>query len=201
MTEEITDVALLAAWRAGNPAAGELLFVRHFPRVYRFFETKYPSEADELVQATFLACVGAKERFHERSTFRAYLFTVARNVLYRAIEHRVRALDRIDFDISSVEDLVPTPGTHIDNRRERVRLLAALRALPVDAQMLLELHYWQGMAIDELAEIFAAPAVTIRSRLHRARAALRERMAAAVEPGTGGETLEDFDRWATALTA
>jgi RNA polymerase sigma-70 factor (ECF subfamily) len=200
MSDQSSDLALLGAWRSGNAGAGELLFARHFRAVYRFFETKYPSDVDELVQATFLACVGAKHRFHEGSSFRAYLFTVARHELYRVIGERQRALGRIDFAVSSIEELVPTPGTRMDGRRERVRLLEALRSMPVDVQMLLELHYWQGVGIGELAAIFEAPEVTIRSRLHRARAAVRERMARDVDvAGEIGETLEDFDVWARNL--
>lgn len=195
MTDD--EDVLLAEWRAGNAGAGELLFIRHFRPVYRFFETKFPAEADELTQATFLACVGAKPRLTKGSSFRAYLFTVARHTLYRAIGDRQRALGRIDFEVSSIEQLSPTPGTRIDVRRERVRLLDALRAMPVDVQMLLELHYWQGVRIGELAEIFDATEVAIRSRLHRARAALRERMAKERDvAGKLGETLEDFDVWA-----
>ena len=200
MIVEPTDLALLTAWRNGDGAAGELLFVRHFRALYRFFETKFSAEADELVQATFLACVRAKERFHEGSSFRAYLFTVARHELYRVVEERQRARGRIDFGVSSVAELVPTPGTRLDVRHERVRLLEALRALPVDVQMLLELHYWQEVGIRELAAIFDAQEVTIRSRLHRARAALREVMAAQPETASRiGETLEDFDAWARSL--
>jgi RNA polymerase sigma-70 factor (ECF subfamily) len=197
MSDHVDDVVLLGEWRAGNAGAGELLFLRHFRPVYRFFETKFPADADELVQATFLACVGAKHRLIEGSSFRAYLFTIARHTLYRAITDRQRALGRIDFEVSSIEALVPTPGTRIDVRRERARLLEALRAMPVDVQMLLELHYWQGVRIGELAVIFEATEVAIRSRLHRARAGLRARMATKVDvAGKIGETLEDFDVWA-----
>jgi RNA polymerase sigma-70 factor (ECF subfamily) len=196
MSDERTDLSLLAAWQGGDARAGETLFVRHFRAVYRFFETKYPTEADELVQATFLACVGAKARFHEDSSFRAYLFTVARHELYRVIRERHRAMDNINFEISSIAELAATPGTRMDDRRDRVRLLAALQSLPVDVQMLLELHYWQGVSIGELAAIFESKEVTIRSRLHRARAALRELMAREPEIATKiGETLEDFDAW------
>jgi RNA polymerase sigma-70 factor (ECF subfamily) len=197
MSDERSDLELLTAWRSGVAAAGETLFVRHFRALYRFFETKYPSEADELVQATFLACVGAKQRFHEGSSFRAYLFAVARYQLYRFIRERQRALGEIDFAVSSIAELVATPGTRMDGKRQHAQLLDALRSLPVDVQMLLELHYWQGLSIGELASIFDTPEVTIRSRLHRARAALRELMAKHKELATAiGETLEDFDVWA-----
>jgi len=197
MNDARTDLELLTAWRNGNAADGELLFIRHFRALYRFFETKYPSEADELVQATLVACIGAKHRFHEGSSFRAYLFTVARHELYRVIRERQRALGQIDFSISSIAELVATPGTRMDGQRQRAQLLDALRSLPVDVQMLLELHYWQGVSIGELAAIFDAPEVTIRSRLCRARAALRELMAkhADLAPAIG-VSLEDFDVWA-----
>lgn len=197
MTAQRSDLELLLAWRNGNATDGELLFIRHFRALYRFFETKYPSEADELVQATLLACIGAKHRFHEGSSFRAYLFTVARHELYRVIRERQHAIQQIDFGISSIAELVNTPGTHIDNNRQRAQLLAALRSLPVDVQMLLELHYWQGVSIGELADIFDAPQVTIRSRLHRARTALRELMSKHKDLAPSlGKTLEDFDVWA-----
>jgi len=53
-------------------------------------------------------------------------------------------------------------------------VVAALRRLPLEQQTLLELHYVQDVAIAELSEVFDAPPVTIRSRLHRARRQLRD---------------------------
>jgi RNA polymerase sigma-70 factor (ECF subfamily) len=73
--------------------------------------------------------------------------------------------------------------------------------LPVDQQMLLEMHYWEGVEIGELAELFGSPAVTVRSRLHRARNALRDRMVR--EPDAlraVGDTLESLDAWARSLS-
>jgi hypothetical protein len=69
-------------------------------------------------------------------------------------------------------------------------LLAALRNLPVEQQMILELHYWEGIEIGALAEILQSPAVTIRSRLHRARIAPRDRMLREPDTAKVAETLE-----------
>jgi len=55
------DATLLARWRDGDRGAGEALFARHFDCVFGFFETKCEAEADELTQATFLACLRARE--------------------------------------------------------------------------------------------------------------------------------------------
>ncbi|MGH8311590.1 MAG: RNA polymerase sigma factor, partial [Steroidobacteraceae bacterium] len=179
---------------------GQALFARHFRRIYRFFETKCPSEADELVQGTFLACVRAKDQFRGDSSFATYLFTVARHELYRVLANKKREGARIDFEVSSVAELAPTPRTKIAGHEDRVRLLHALRDLPVDQQILLELHYWESVDIGDLAAIFDSPAVTIRSRLHRARNALRDRMLHEPDAGAAiGDTLESLDAWARSL--
>jgi len=51
------DLVMLDRWRAGDSAAGNALFHRHFEAVYRFFERKTDGDIDDLVQETFLACL------------------------------------------------------------------------------------------------------------------------------------------------
>jgi RNA polymerase sigma factor (sigma-70 family) len=199
VTDERSDMDLLLAWRAGDTAAGQVLFKRHFRKVYRFFETKCGAEADELVQATFLACVRAKDQFRGESSFATYLFTVARHELYRVLSERRRDLGRLNFQVSSIAELAPTPRTRIAAHEDRRRLLDALRDLPLEQQVLLELHYWEGVEINALAEIFESPAVTIRSRLHRARQALRERMLRDADAPAAANDLESLDAWARSL--
>jgi RNA polymerase sigma-70 factor (ECF subfamily) len=191
---------LLAQWRAGDAEAGQALFERHFDSIYGFFETKCPTEADELVQATFLACLRAKEQFRGDSSFRTYLFTIARNELYRVLRTRQRKGAQVDLALSSIAELVSTPGTRMARNQEHRHLLEALRRLPVEQQTLLELHYWEDLEIAELAKVFDAPAATIRTRLHRARKALRELVEHAAPP-RALETLETMDAWAKGLQA
>src|SRR5690348_15253612 len=94
------DIALLEQWRNGDPSAGEALFQRHFDSIYGFFETKCETEADELVQATFTACLRARDQFRKESSFRTYLFTIARHELYRVLRNKQRAGERFDFEAS-----------------------------------------------------------------------------------------------------
>jgi RNA polymerase sigma factor (sigma-70 family) len=195
---EPTDLDLLAQWRADDAEAGQALFERHFDRIYGFFETKCPAEADELVQATFLACLRAKDQFRGDSSFRTYLFTIARNELYRVLRTRLRKGTQVDFALSSIAELVSTPGTKLARNQEHRHLLEALRRLPVEQQTLLELHYWEELEIAELAKIFDAPAATIRTRLHRARKALRDLVEHAAPP-QALQTLETMDAWARGL--
>lgn len=197
MTQD-TDTALLTRWRAGDTGAGEELFQRHFDSIYGFFETKCSAEADELTQSTFLACLGAKDQFRAESSFRTYLFTIARHELYRLLRTRQRRDAKLDFELSSIAELVSTPATRLARNQEHRQLIETLQRLPVEQQTLLELHYWEGMGIADLAAVFESPEATIRTRLHRARKALRDALEKSA-PAEALASLETMDDWAKQL--
>ncbi|HFE45477.1 MAG TPA: RNA polymerase subunit sigma-70, partial [Nannocystis exedens] len=72
------DFALLDAWRDGDLDAGSRLFDRHFESIHRFLRNKVGDETDEVMQRTLLACVESRDRFRRASSFRTFLFGVAR---------------------------------------------------------------------------------------------------------------------------
>src|SRR6476619_1575545 len=76
------DLILLDRWCAGDRVAGNLLFRRHFEALCRFFEHKTDGDIDDLVQETFLACLRGRETFRRQSSFRTYLFAIARHTLF-----------------------------------------------------------------------------------------------------------------------
>jgi RNA polymerase sigma-70 factor (ECF subfamily) len=189
------DLLLYDQWRDGDNSAGQQLLQRHFDSIYRFFETKCEAEADELTQATFTACVRSKEQFRKQSSFRTYLFMIARHELYRLLRQRSRLAEKIDFDATSVAEIVTTPGSRLARQEEHRRLLAVLQDLPVEQQTLLELHYWEDMDIAQLAEVFDIAEGAVRTRLTRARKALKERLETRGAPPKALETLETMDEW------
>jgi len=168
------DAQLLRAWADGDDRAGASLFRRHFDALYRFFRTKAPDHYEDLIQTTMLECVRSKERFRGDAPFRAFLFGVARHCLLHHFRSRFR--DRLDFDASSssVADLDPRPSTLAARNAEHHRLLEAMRSIPVDLQVVLELHYWEDMGTKDLSTALEIPQGTVKSRLRRAREALRE---------------------------
>jgi RNA polymerase sigma-70 factor (ECF subfamily) len=168
------DRELLDRWRAGESGAGQELFERHFEAVYRFFDTKCSGDIDDLVQRTFLACLKARDKFRGDASFRTFLFGIARYELYQHYRTQRRDGARIDPLVSSVAEIVTTPRSRMARDEAHRRVLAAMTQLPVDTQMLLELHYREDLDIAELAAVFEAPPATIRTRLHRGRRALRE---------------------------
>ncbi len=85
------DLALVVAWQNGDQWVGACLFERHFDTILRFFRNKVHGPAqDDLLQQTFLRCVENAASFRRASSFRTYLFGIARNVL---LEH-LRASSR-----------------------------------------------------------------------------------------------------------
>ena len=173
MLPAVTDEELLEAWGNGDDGAGEALYRRHFESLYRFFRTKAPGDYEDLIQITMMECVRSKSKFRGDSTFRAFLFGVARNCLLHHFRSRFR--DRLDFDASrsSVADLDPRPSTMAARNAEQARVIEAMRHIPVDLQMVLELHYWEELSTRELAQTLDIPQGTVKSRLRRAREALR----------------------------
>src|SRR5690349_16938971 len=125
------DLELLEKWRGGDAAAGEALFARFFDSLVGFFATKVGAGADVRVQRTLLQCVRAKDQFQAKSTFRTYLFTVARNELYMFLRSRHRD-ERLDFGITSIQEIITTPGTQLARDAERRRVVEVMRTLPVE---------------------------------------------------------------------
>jgi RNA polymerase sigma-70 factor (ECF subfamily) len=191
------DLALFDRWCSGDRAAGNELFLRHFEAVYRFFEHKTDGEIDDLVQETFLACLHGREKFRRQSSFRTYLFAIARHMLFGYWRRRANKLEVLDFNEISVESLSTSLGTRVAKKQDRAALLAALRALPLDQQILLEMFYWEELEREQLAEVFEVAGATIGSRLFRARQALQEKLGTAT--AVQGEYVEDFDSWARQL--
>ncbi len=188
---------LVEAWRGGDKSAGAQLFDRHYPSVARFFRNKVGAHSSDLIQATFLACFEGLDRM--RSTnFRSYLFAIACNLLRKHYRSNSRA--RIDFGTVSVHDLDPSPSAVIVANAQHQQLLTALRRIPLDSQVVLELFYWESMTAVEIGETLDIPVGTAKTRIRRARQLLQQQMTALDRDGVGSQcTLEDLDAWASQL--
>jgi RNA polymerase sigma-70 factor (ECF subfamily) len=173
---EPTDGELLERWRKKDSESGEVLFERYYNMMERFFVNKVPSAVQDLVQETFMRCVQNRERIKDNNQFRLYIFGIAYNVLKAHLRERYRGAHQLDVDEVSVRGLEPGPVTLVVERREHRLLLEALRDLPIEDQAMLELHYWEDLTTDEIAEVLGIPVGTARGRLQRARGRLGELM-------------------------
>jgi RNA polymerase sigma-70 factor (ECF subfamily) len=223
------DAALLQAWQAGDRDAGNRLVDRHFDAITRFFRNKVCAEDDvaELVGQTFLGCTSGKDRFRGDASVRQYLYAIAQNVLRKYIRARYkRQSEHLDFAAVCVQDLAPASlSSIVAHKREAQSLVQALREIPVEDQVVLELMYFEGLSGSELAGVLGLPEGTVRGRLARGKQRLRERVAAllarapaaarsaspaghgAVTPGKAGQLdhldqldqLDQLDHWALEL--
>ena len=168
------DIELLEAWKNGDREAGEQLFERYYSNVYRFFRHKLEDDVSDLVQQTFFALIEGIDRVRESASFRSYLFGIAHNLFRAHLRHQYRHDPALDLAEVSVVALAPGPSTMYAQRQEQRLLLEALRRIPIELQVLLELRYWESMKTQEIAEVLAIPHPTVRSRLRRAHELLEE---------------------------
>ncbi len=167
-----SDEHLLSAWKRGDSTAGETLFGRHGPSLCRFFQSKIGDDVEDLVQQTFLQCLDTRER--DIHHFRAYLFAIARNRL----RDRLCSITRrpVDLDTECVAQLGTSLSQRFARNQAEQHMLVAIRNLTVDAQITLELTYWEGLPAPQVAEVLGVSEHTVRSRLARAREHLRAQM-------------------------
>jgi RNA polymerase sigma factor (sigma-70 family) len=171
----VDDREELRAWSRGDKAAGDALILRHFDPICRFFRSKLGDDVEDLIQRTFLELLEVAGR-SEIENVRAMLFTIAHRRLldhlrtvYRAPAERVTSL--------SVADLGTSPSRAAGRSEEERLLHEALRRISLEHQVVLELAYWEDLNGPEIAQVLAIAENTVRSRLARAREALREQLA------------------------
>lgn len=190
------DAELLERWRDGDAAAGNQLFQRCFAPIYRFFVNKTRSLADteELTQNTFVALMSARDGFLGKSAFLTYALGIANNVL----KHYYRDLARVTADVdpltSSIVALGAGAQTQLECAEIQRQLLAALREIPAEFQIVLELYYVEALDPAAIGEAIGAPTNTVRSRIQRGRDHLRAKLAELAAGGPAAPQLDD-DAW------
>jgi RNA polymerase sigma-70 factor (ECF subfamily) len=163
----------MAAVREGRRDAFATIFERHRASIWAFFRrrTPDPEAAAELTQDVFVAVLEAAPRYEARGAFRSYLFGVACNVL-SAWQRRTGPA----ASFSSLTDLDPPAAASDPDAVLWVR--RALASLdPIDRDILM-LREYEALKYDEIAVVLGLPINTVRSRLFRARLALKEKLEA-----------------------
>lgn len=179
--EHDPDLSLLEAWRGGDDAAGSKLLRQYLQPLRRFFANKAAADdLEDLIQQTMLGCVRGSERFRGDARFKTYLFTIARRTLayhHRGKRNKDGRNDELDLDAVSVRQLVPGPSSIVAKNRRHQLMVDALRAIPLDDQIMLELYYWEAMTAAQIAETYGMGVPAVRGRLKKAKAAFEKALA------------------------
>ena len=179
MTDTREDLVLLEAWRGGDAHAGDELLRRHFVSVYRFFDANLGgaqtgSDSEELTQKTFEACIAGRDLV--RTDFRAYLFGIARRQLMREWERRRARGDTVTPSQAGIRDVRTSPSAAVARLDQQQLFVRALELLPLEFKAVLERFYWEEKTIPEIADDLGIAKGTVKSRLFRAKAMLKERL-------------------------
>lgn len=198
--DTMTDIELLDAWKANDQRAGAALFKRYYENIARFFGYRVGPDCDDLVQETFLGLLTRYEHFRGDSSFRCYLFGIARNQLLQYIRDRVRDRERFDPGETSLAAMDPSPTLLLRVKDDQKLLLAALRRLPIDVQIMLELHYWEKMKIKDIARVLEKNENTVKIQMKRGREKLDAEMEALAESKAQLQTtISGLSKWAAQL--
>ncbi len=186
------DLELLHAWRDGDRGAGNQLLRRHFAALHRFFASKVADDAEDLIQNTLLACVTYVDKLAAAASFKAYLFTIAANQLYAHLRRREGS--PLDFTAVSAVELGLSPSGVVAQREAELRLSVALRRLPLELQIVLELGYWEDLDTREIAEVLELPHGTAKSKIRKAKQLLALELGRAA-PLDAPASDDELGRW------
>ena len=164
----MTDEQLMLDFQRGSKEAFTELFARYRQPIYGYFRRRLAdaARAEELAQDTFLAVLKAVARYEPRALFRTYLYGIA--MFQLAAERRKAAHREACLDASTVDP--PAAG----NTEGAVAVRQALAKLASDEREVLILREYEQLSYAEIAALQRVPVNTVRSRLFRARMALRE---------------------------
>lgn len=189
MTTHDPDHALMARYCAGDLLAFKELYQRHSQGVYQFIAWRAPRRewVDEIVQDSWAALHEARASYQPLAGFRTWLYQIARNRLIDLVRQKQVLLasemsasgldDESAFDaLADREHESITPDAALDKKRQNAALHAAIRSLPGEQKEALVLQQFNGLSLDEIAEITAVPVETVKSRLRYAMQKLRSQL-------------------------
>jgi RNA polymerase sigma-70 factor (ECF subfamily) len=191
------DVSVLDRLRAGDTGALEMLMSEYAPRMFRlaFGITRNSADAEEVVQDVFYTVFTRHESFEGRSALTTWIYRITAN---KAINKRRGKRHELETSLETMlEASLPTylPDGHREGPREFVRadwsatpereamsaearavVGRAIEQLPANYRAVLVLRDVEELSSEEVAEILGESVASVKSRLHRARMALREQL-------------------------
>ncbi len=177
-----SDGELMQHIRERSREAFEQLYDRHARLVYSFAARISGNEtlASEIVQLVFVRLWTTNAEYDSgKGAFASWLITVTRHIAIDVVRK-----ERRHQSLISIEELKESPAdTHFDSPEpallhsaERSVIAAAARRLSEPQQRIIELLYWKGYTLQEIAKMGGEPVGTVKSRLHQALKTLRRHL-------------------------
>lgn len=169
---EMGDADLMELVRAGRKEAFECLVRRHQQPLLNFFcRMGAYTDAEDLVQETFVRLFGYRDRYRPSAKFTTFLYTIARHAwldLLRKSKKREALQERMRIEADPAHD------GGMGRARLSMDTQAALRRLPEKLRSVVVLSFYQGLRYEEIAGVLNIPAGTVKSRMFIALDRLKE---------------------------
>ena len=181
------EQSLIDRCKKGDIASFDLL-VRHYEkRVFNFAYRLSGNQADaeDVAQEAFIRVFNSIATFRGDANFSTWVFKIVTNVYLderkRSKAHQTMPLDEyieLEEDTVSrqIEDTGPTPDVIVQERERDQILQNAIQCLPEYQRAMVVLYHTHSKTYEEIAEIMNLPIGTVKSRLNRARLALKEKL-------------------------
>lgn len=160
--------------------------IPHMDALYNFALrlTGDSDDADDLLQETFLRAYRFFDKFEQGTNCKAWLFRIMKNIYINSYQKKIKQPIKVDYE--EVDDLYEnakpssTDDAHLD-RDQFENLLDdevsdAISSLPEDFRTVIILSDIEGFTYEEIADFIDCPIGTVRSRLHRARKMLQQKL-------------------------
>jgi len=185
------DAGLVQALRQGEPAAAEQLVNTYGDRVYRLAIriTGLNEDAEEVAQDALWTAARKIQMFKGDAAFGSWLYRITANAAYEKLRARrgrppelpweqlLPALDEAGRHFEAMDDWSPRVDEHALQGELREVLTTAIEGLPPDYRTAFVMHDMEGLSNPEIAETLEISLPAVKSRVHRSRLFLRQRLA------------------------
>jgi RNA polymerase sigma-70 factor (ECF subfamily) len=169
---------LLARLRAGDPRAFEELVIGYQHRVFgvalRMLGNR--AEAEEIAQEVFLRAHRAVADFRGEARLGTWLYGIASRLCLNRLASPDRRMGRGDAILADMTAATPDAAAELERAELDAALRTAIAELPEERRLVLVLRDVEGLSYEQIAEALAVDPGTVRSRLHRARMQLKEKL-------------------------
>lgn len=172
-----TDEELMLAYSAGNQQAFRTLFERYAPLLLRLMRRgiRRESEAQDLVQQTFMQLHRARNDFRKDARLRPWLMTIALNLKREMLRRTKRRPETLVAE--HYHEASESPADPVEQQQTSVIVRQALSQLPDNQREVIELHWFEEMSFPEISDILGASLSAVKVRAHRGYKRLKEMLA------------------------
>lgn len=173
MTQPVDDLDLIRRMQAGDDDAVRDLYAQYGQRLYAYALrlTDDAATAEDVTQNTLVTAWRTARSFRAEGRLIAWLLGIVHHTAMKALRNRTNYLD--DVAEESLREDKPTPEEQAQVKDERRWVRQGMQSLSPEHRAVLELIFYQGLTLNEVAQVLGVPLGTVKSRLSYARTHLR----------------------------